>query len=90
MTRVNRNFSFKMYIIVNDIIGEKRIDLTYSTNSTMEIAVIGMISDNTQYEIKEPLDLKMIGNDGKWIPNKTNDLMLNLTPENVTQHSRIE
>ena len=22
--------------------------------------------------------------------NKTNDLMLNLTPENVTQHSRIE
>ena len=79
-----------MYITVNDIIGEKRIDLTYSTNSTAEIAVIGMISDNTQYEIKEPLDLKMIGNDGKWIPNKTNDLILNLTPENLTQHSRIE
>ena len=24
------------------------------------------------------------------LSNKTNDLILNLTPENVTQHSRIE
>ena len=24
------------------------------------------------------------------VRNKTNDLILNLTPENVTQHSRIE
>ena len=26
----------------------------------------------------------------KAVKNKTNDLILNLTPENVTQHSRIE
>ena len=26
----------------------------------------------------------------KYLINKTNDLILNLTPENVTQHSRIE
>ena len=30
-----------------------------------------MISDNTQYEIKEPLDLKLMGNDEMWIPNGT-------------------
>ena len=37
----------------------------------MEIAVISMISNNTQYEIKEPLDLKLMGNDEKQIPNET-------------------
>ena len=30
-----------------------------------------MVSDNTQYEIKEPLDLKLMGNDEKRIPNGT-------------------
>ena len=30
-----------------------------------------MISDNTQYQIKEPLDLKFMGNHEKWIPNGT-------------------
>ena len=30
-----------------------------------------MISNNTQYEIKEPLDLKLMGKDKKWIPNGT-------------------
>ena len=58
-----------MYIKINDIKDEKTIDLSYSIDSTMEIAVISMISDNTQYEIKEPLDLELIGNDEKWIPN---------------------
>ena len=30
-----------------------------------------MISDNTQYEIKKPLDLKLMGNDEERIPNGT-------------------
>ena len=30
-----------------------------------------MISNNTQYEIKEPLDLKLMSNDEKRIPNGT-------------------
>ena len=76
MTRVNLNFSFKMYITINDIIGEKTtysIDSTtgWRTSASMEITVISMISDNTQYEIKEPLDLKLMGNDEKRIPNGT-------------------
>ena len=44
----------KMYITINNIKGEKRIDLSYSIrnfDSDKEIAVIGMLSDNVQYEI---------------------------------------
>ena len=40
-----------MYITINDIKGEKRIDLSYSINSNKEIAVIIMLSDNIQYKV---------------------------------------
>ena len=43
-----------MYITINNIKGEKRIDLSSSIqnfNSDKEIAVIRMLSDNVQYEI---------------------------------------
>ena len=43
-----------MYITINNIKGEKRIDLSYSTqnfDSGKEIALIRMLSDNAQYEI---------------------------------------
>ena len=40
-----------MYITINDIKGEKKIDLSYSIHSDKEIAVIRMLSDNVQYEI---------------------------------------
>ena len=44
----------KMYITINNIKGEKRIDLSYSIrnfDSDKEIAVIRMLSDNVEYEI---------------------------------------
>ena len=44
----------KMYITINNIKGEKRIDLSYSIqnfDSGKEIAVIRMLSDNVKYEI---------------------------------------
>ena len=41
----------KMYITINDIKGEKRIDLSYSIDSDKEIAVIIMLSDNIQYKV---------------------------------------
>ena len=44
----------KMYITINTIKGEKRIDLSYSIqnfDSNKEIAVIKMLSDNVKYEI---------------------------------------
>ena len=44
----------KMYITINNIKGEKRIDLSYSIqnfDSDKEMAVIRMLSDNVKYEI---------------------------------------
>ena len=44
----------KMYITINNIKGEKRIDLSYSIqnfDSGKEVAVIRMLSDNVKYEI---------------------------------------
>ena len=40
-----------MYITINNIKGEKRIDLSYSIHSDKEIAIIRTLSDNVQYEI---------------------------------------
>ena len=43
-----------MYITINNVKGEKRIDLSYSIqnfDSNKEIAVIRMLSDNVKYEI---------------------------------------
>ena len=40
-----------MYITINDIKGEKRIDLSYSIDSDKEIVVIIMLSDNIQYKV---------------------------------------
>ena len=43
-----------MYITINNIKGEKRIDLSYSIqnfDSDKEIAVIRMLSDNVQYQL---------------------------------------
>ena len=40
-----------MYITINNIKGEKRIDLSYSIHSDKETAVIRMLSDNVKYEI---------------------------------------
>ena len=40
-----------MYITINDIKGEKRIDLSYSIDSDKEITVIITLSDNIQYKV---------------------------------------
>ena len=43
-----------MYIMINNIKGEKGIDLSYSIqnfDSDKELAVIRMLSDNVKYEI---------------------------------------
>ena len=52
-----------MYITINDIIGSKMIDLSYSIRnfaSSKEIAVISMLSENTQYEMTKPLKLQLV------------------------------
>ena len=63
-----------MYITINNIKGEKRIDLSYSIqnfDSDKEIAVIRMLSDNVKYEIlrtksekRNPIKQGIISTDG--------------------------
>ena len=53
-----------MYITINDVIGEKTIDLSYPIHhcdSRKERAVISILSDNLQYKIKEHLKLSLMG-----------------------------
>ena len=61
-----------MYITINNIKGEKRIDLSYSIqnfDSGKEIAVIRMLSDNVKYEIlKLSSVMDPISNTKKMIP----------------------
>ena len=62
----------KMYITINNIKGEKRIDLSYSIHSDKEIAVIRMLSDNVQYEILKLLAvMDPISDAKKTIPSGT-------------------
>ena len=60
-----------MYITIDNIIGEKTIDLSYPINSRKEIAVISVLSDNVQYEMTEPFKLKLIDGSKKQVLNKT-------------------
>ena len=62
-----------MYITINNIKGEKRIELSYSIqnfDSDKEIAVIRMLSDNVQYEmLKLRAVMDPISNKKKMIPS---------------------
>ena len=63
-----------MYITINDIIGSKTIDLSYSIrnfSSSKEIAVIIMLSENTQYEMTKPLKLTLVDGNEKEVLSKT-------------------
>ena len=58
-----------MYISIDNIKGEKRIDLSFSIHSGKEIAVIRTLSDNVQYEIlKLRAVMDPISNTKKMIP----------------------
>ena len=64
-----------MYITINDIKGEKIIDRSYSIqnfDSSKEVAVIRMLSDNVKYEILElRAVMDPISNMKKMIPSGT-------------------
>ena len=57
---------FKMYITINNIIGEKRIDLTYPIKGK-EVTVVSVFSNNVQYQVKKPLKLRL-SNGEKMLP----------------------
>ena len=61
-----------MYITINDIKGEKRIDLSYPIHPRKEIADIIMLSDNIQYNIlKLRSVMDPISDTKKLIPSET-------------------
>ena len=64
-----------MYITINDIIGEKRIDLSYPIHSRKEapeIAVVRMLSISVQYQILKPRTIMdPISDNKKLIPSRT-------------------
>ena len=64
-----------MYITINNITGEKRIDLSYSIqnfDSGKEIAVIRVLSDNVKYKIlKLRVVMNPISDTKKMIPSGT-------------------
>ena len=49
-----------MYITINDIIGEKRIDLSYPIHPRKETAVVSMHSNNAQYWLQGPIEVLSI------------------------------
>ena len=48
-----------MYITINDVIGEKTIDLSYPILSGKKITVNSMFSYSVQYLLKEPMKLAL-------------------------------
>ena len=69
-----------MYITINDVIGEKRIDLSYPIKGK-EITVVSMISDNVQYWLQESIELllntgkKIVLNKGVYMDKELNSLI---------------
>ena len=58
--------------MINNVIGEKRINLSYpiqNFDTGKEVAVVSMFSDNIQYEMTEPFNLKLIDGSKKQILN---------------------
>ena len=61
-----------MYITIDDIKGEKTIDLSYpiqNFDSSKEVAVVRMLSNNIQYKMTKPLGLKLVDGIKKQILN---------------------
>ena len=70
-----------MYIMINDVIGEKTIDLSHPIRNfgstagrgeaSKEIAVISMLRENTQHKMTKPLKLKLVDFSEKEVLSKT-------------------
>ena len=73
-----------MYITINDVIGEARIDLSYpikGRDGSTEIAVVSMLSDNVQYWLQGSIELllrtgkKIVLNKGVYMDKELNSLI---------------
>ena len=76
-----------MYITINNIKGEKRIDLSYSIqnfDSDKEIAVIRMLSDNGQYQP----DTETSFSNGSYFKHEKDDSKWNLCRQRINIYAR--
>ena len=69
-----------MYITINDVIGEKRIDLSYPIKGK-DIAVVSMLRGNVQYWLKGCIEVllktgkKIVLNKGAYMDRELNSLI---------------
>ena len=70
-----------MYITINDVIGEKMIDLSYPIYPEKEIAVVNMFSNNSQILLKKPMEVllytgkKIVLNKGIYMDKELDSLI---------------
>ena len=70
-----------MYITINDVKGEKTIDLSYPIHSKMEIAVVNMHSNNSQILLRRSIEVllntgkKIVLNKGVYMDKELNSLI---------------
>ena len=70
-----------MYIMINDIIGEKTIDLSYPIYPEKEIAVVSMFSNNSQILLKKSMEMllymgkKIVLNKGAYMDRELDSLI---------------
>ena len=70
-----------MYIMINNIIGEKRIDLSYPIIKGKETAVVSMLSNNVQYWLQGSIEMllkmgkKIVLNKGVYRDKELNSLI---------------
>ena len=46
-----------MYIMINDVIGEKTIDLSYPIYPEKEIAIVSLFSNNSQILLQKSMEV---------------------------------
>ena len=69
-----------MYITINDIIGKKRIDLSYPIKGK-DIAVVSMLSNNVQYWLQGSIEVllkmgkRIVLNKGVYMDRELNSLI---------------
>ena len=69
-----------MYITINDVIGEKRIDLSYPVKGK-DIAVASMLSNNVVYWLQGPIEVmlemgkKIVLNKGAYTDKELNAII---------------
>ena len=85
-----------MYITINDVIGEKAIDLSYPIHSRKEIAVVSMHSSNSQILLHRSIEVllktgkKIVLNKGVYTDKELNSLIgMELKSQMLDSHNDV-